>query len=396
LLLLSLLAAMIAPAGTPVLAQTTAEAQASALMAQMTPEEKVGQLFLVTFEGSSLKTDAPILDLIATRHIGGLVLQSSKDNFTGGEDAATQAAGLISTLQTAEWENYQQSSNGNHYIPLLVGVSQEGDLAPYDQLFNGMTALPSQMAIGATWNPSLAERVGEVMGQELSALGVNLLLSPSLNVMDEPHTDGREDLGVRVFGGDPYWVGEMGKAYISGLHKGSNNALAVIGKDFPGRGASDRSAEIEVATVRKSFEQLQQVELFPFATVTGNSALSESTLDGLLVSHIRYQGLQGQVNVNTRPVSLDATALDTLMNLPEFSSWRSTGGLLVSDNLGSNAVRQLFDPTGNNFDGRQVARSAFLAGNDLLYVDNFVSSGDPDAYTTLDRTLDFFIQKYRE
>ncbi len=400
-LLLAILAAVLSPGafaarGAPLAQVLTPEQKTAELMASMTPQEKVGQLFLVTFEGSSLKMDAPILDLIATRHIGGVVLQSSKENFTGGDDAATQAAGLISTLQTTEWETYQQSSDGKHYIPLLVGMSQEGDLAPYDQLFNGMTALPSQMAIGATWNTSLAERVGEVMGQELSALGVNLLLSPSLNVMDEPHTDGREDLGVRVFGGDPYWVGEMGKAYISGLHKGSNNGLAVIGKDFPGRGASDRSAEIEVATVRKSFEQLQQVELFPFATVTGNSAISESTLDGLLVSHIRYQGLQGQVNANTRPVSLDATALDTLMNLPEFSSWRSTGGLLVSDNLGSNAVRQLFDPTGNNFDGRQVARSAFLAGNDLLYVDNFVSSGDPDAYTTLERTLDFFIQKYRE
>lgn len=396
LLALSLLAAMLAPAVEGVQAQSNAEVQARALLARMSPEERVGQLFLVTFDGAVIRPDAPILNLINKRHIGGVVLQSNRDNFTGGADALAQAAGLISTLQTTEWENNQQSPNDNHYIPLLVGISQDGDLAPGDQLFNGMTALPSQMALGATWNPSLAERAGEVMGQELSALGVNLLMGPSLDVMDEPHTDGREDLGVRVFGGNAYWVGVMGQAYIRGLHHGSRNTLAVIGKNFPGRGASDRSAEIELATVRRALEQLQNVELVPFAAVTGNSASSDTTLDGLLVSHIRYQGLQGQVNANTRPVSLDAAALDTLMGLNQFSTWRATGGVLISDDLGSNAVRQLFDPSGTNFDGRQVARSAFLAGNDLLFVDNFVSSGDPDAYTTLGRTLDFFIQKYRE
>ncbi len=396
LLALSLLAVVLSPVSQVVSAQSDAATQAKTLLAQLSPEEKVGQLFLVTFEGSSLKPDAPILSLIANRHIGGIVLQSSNDNFSGGTDAVTQAAGLISTLQTTEWENAQQSSGTNHFVPLLVGMSQEGDSAPYDQLFIGMTTLPSPMALGATWNPSLAERTGEVMGKELSALGVNLLLGPSLDVMDEPHTDGREDLGVQVFGGDPYWVGVMGQAYIRGLHTGSNNSLAIIGKNFPGRGASDRPAEKEVATVRKALEQLENVELAPFAVVTGNASTPETTLDGLLVSHIRYQGLQGQVNANTRPVSLDATALDTLMNMSKFSSWRSSGGVLISDNLGSNAVRQLFDPTGKNFDGRQVARSAFLAGNDLLYVDKFVSSGDADTFTTLGRTLDFFVQKYRE
>ncbi len=395
-LVLCLLAAWSVPGLDIALAQSNAGNQAAELLARLTPEEKIGQLFLITFEGSSLRQDAPILDLITRRHIGGVVLQASKDNFTAGDDALKQASELISSLQSAEWESSQQSSGENHYIPVFIGLSQEGDLAPYDQLFNGVTALPSQMALGATWNVSLAEHVGEVLGRELSALGVNLLLGPSLDVMDEPQPDRREDLGVRVFGGDPFWVGEMGKAYIRGLHVGSNNALAVIGKNFPGRGASDRLVEKEVGTVSKAFEQLMDVELAPFAAVTGNSAMDETTLDGLLVSHIRYQGLQGQVNANTRPVSLDAAALDSLMNLSQFSTWRTTGGVLVSDNLGSDAVRQLFDPTGMNFDGRQVARTAFLAGNDLLYADHFVSSGDPDYYTTLERTLDFFIQKYRE
>jgi beta-N-acetylhexosaminidase len=56
----------------------------------------------------------------------------------------------------------------------------------------------------------------------------------------------------------------MGKAYISGLHTGSKSRMVVIAKHFPGRGSSDRSPEEEVATVRKSLEQLKQIELPPF------------------------------------------------------------------------------------------------------------------------------------
>ena len=47
--------------------------------------------------------------------------------------------------------------------------------------------------------------------------------------------------------------------------------MMVIAKHFPGRGDSDRSPEEEVATVRKSLEQLKQVELPPFFAVTNSS-----------------------------------------------------------------------------------------------------------------------------
>ncbi|MDZ4158185.1 MAG: glycoside hydrolase family 3 N-terminal domain-containing protein, partial [Anaerolineaceae bacterium] len=199
-----------------------------------------------------------------------------------------------------------------------------------------------------------------------------------------------------TFGGDPHWVGELGKSYITGIHQGSANQVAVIAKHFPGRGSSDRPPDLEVATVRKSLEQLKQIELAPFFAVSGNSPSPEAAADGLLVSHIRYQGFQGNIRATTRPVSLDPTAFETLMNLPQFVAWREQGGIVVSDDLGSAAVRRLYNNLGQLFEARQVARNAFLAGNDLLYVDNFVGSGETDSYTTILRTLEFFEQKYRE
>ncbi|NMB89163.1 MAG: hypothetical protein GYA17_12460 [Chloroflexi bacterium] len=406
-LALVILAALVAPAGTVRAASNRQEndprQQAQATLARMTPEEKVGQLFLVTFDGSDVGVGSQIYDLIVNHHVGGVVLSSDNDNFTGPQNTVESAYQLISQLQQNAWLGAQPGTPGAatseggvaQYVPLFIGISQEGDGYPYDQILTGMTPLPNQMAIGATWNPELAQKVGEVLGSELSRLGINLLLGPDLDVLDTVNIEG-DDLGTRTFGGDPYWVGSMGSAYIDGVHSGSENRVALISKHFPGRGGSDRSPTEEVATVRKSLEQLKQIELAPFFAVTNNQAPAEAQTDGLLVSHIRYQGFQGNIRATTRPISFDAAAFEQIMGLAPLSTWRQNGGVVVSDDLGSRAVRMFYDPTGQTFDGRQVARNAFLAGNDLLYLGDFSSTGDPDSYTSTLRALDYFTLKYRE
>lgn len=380
------------------------------LIDQLTPEQKIGQLFLVTFEGNELKNDSRIVDLISNHYISGVVLKRENDNFVGPEKTLETTVQLIASLQDSAAGILPSGKSvkvqptvtpsmliaNRAYIPLFIGISQEGDSYPYDQILNGLSPLPNLMSIGATWDPDEAEKVGVVLGDELQRLGFNLLLGPSLDVLDINYTAGGDDLGTRTFGGDPFWVSQMGKAYIRGIHQGSENQLVVIAKHFPGRGGSDRLPETEVATVRKSLDQLRLIELAPFFAVTASIAKTEERAEGLLLSHIRYQGLQGNIRAFTKPISLDPSALGILMNLPEFSEWRKNGGIIVSDDLGSKAVRNSFDPTGKNFDARQAVLNAFLAGNDLLYMDRIVSTGDQDTYTTILRILDFFIQKYRE
>ncbi len=172
----------------------------------------------------------------------------------------------------------------------------------------------------------------------------------------------------------------------------------MIAKHFPGMGSADRLPAEEVATVRKSLEQLQNFDLVPFFSVTDNSALSESTTDGLLVSHIRYQGFQGNIRATTRPISLDLQAFSQLMSLPALTNWRESGGVMVCDDLGTQAVRRFYDLTNPNqpFDGRRVALNAFLAGNDLLNLGNIISGDDPDSYTSTLDILAFFNQRYLE
>lgn len=382
------------------------------MLAKMTPEERVGQLFLVTFTGSTADQNSQIYDLIASYHVGGVVLLAGNDNFVAAPDTVSVAYQLITQLQSAEWQASQALPAGTdtgtptpaptptsapaNYIPLFIGISQDGDGYPNDQILNGLTPLPDLMALGATWNPALAEQVGAVAGQELSGIGFNLYFGPSLDVLESPGSTLGNGLGASAFGGDPYWVGAMGSAYISGLHTGSNGRLKVIADHFPGRGSADRPTGEEPATVRKSLEQLKQIELAPFFSVTGSASTPESTADGLLVSHIRYQGFQGNIRSTTRPVSFDSQALSQILSLPAFAAWRTTGGLMVSDDLGSQTVRRFYDPGGQSFMARLVARDAFLAGNDLLFMGNIVSSDAPDNYTTVVRAIEFFDQKYRE
>jgi beta-N-acetylhexosaminidase len=380
---------------------TTPEESARLLLSQLTPEEKVGQLFLVTFNGASAEPHSQIYDLIVNRHIGGVVLWAQNDNFLATDQTLPIALNLNRQLQAAEYyaSTLEQPSSSSgipyrpRFIPLFIGISQEGDGYPYDQIMSGLTPLPSQMALGATWDTSLAQQVGSVVGSELSLLGFNLLFGPSLDVLDSPHTEGSGDLGIRTFGGDPYWVGIMGGSYISGVHEGSNGEMAVVAKHFPGYGSSDRLPEEEVATVRKSLEQLKQIELYPFFSVTGDAPTQQATTDALLTSHIRYQGFQENIRATTKPVSIDPQAFSQLMSLPPFTSWLDNGGLMITDELGGQAMRRFYESSGQTFVPKYIARDAFLAGNDILYTGNFATP-PTDSYTNVIATLDFFTQKY--
>ena len=370
---------------------------------KMSPEERIGQLFLVNFNGTDTSDKSQIYDLIVTHHVGGVVLAAGNDNFVAAPNTVGATYQLVRALQELEWDTALNPPSdpktdqplAHEYVPLFIGMAQDGDGPPGDQILSGLTPLPSEMAIGATWSPELARQTGQVMGNELSALGINIYFGPSLDVLENPDPTPNNDPGVSVFGGDPYWVSVLGRAYIDGLHTGSRSKLLVIAQHFPGRGSADRANELEVATVRKSLDELKQVELAPFFAVTGEAASPAATTDGLLLSHIRYQGFQGNIRATTKPVSFDAQALSSILALKEFDTWRQKGGLIVSDNLGTKAVKQFYS-TGTDFPARTVARDAFVAGNDLLYLGNIVSSDTTDTYSTVLQILSFFAQKYRD
>jgi len=374
------------------------------MISKMTPEERVGQLFLVTFTGTETGPESPIYDLIRRHHVGGVVLLASNDNFMPAPGTLHEVHALNRRLQQIEYESSivpeenadPDASEPSTYIPLLIGLSEEGSISPTDHILTGLTPLPSQMAIGASWDTTYATQVGTIQGRELSILGFNLMFGPSLDVLESPSPTANGDLGTSSFGGDPYWVGQMGRAYIAGLHQGSSGRMLVVPKHFPGSGGSDRLLEDEIATIRKSLEQLKQIELAPFFAAAGSGSSLEAAADGFLVSHIRYQGFQGNIRATTRPVSFDAQALSDILALPQFAAWRAEGGLIVSDDLGTRAVRDFYMQGEQQFFVQFVTRDVFLAGNDLLYLGKIRASEVEDTYASTVKILNFFAQKYRE
>ena len=142
-------------------AQAQENASISAQLAKMTPEEKVGQLFLVTFNGTNVGPDSQIYDLIVNHHIGGVVLTAANDNFVAAPDTAASAYQMIASLQKADLEppTLATPAPSSVQLPLFIGISQEGGGSPNDQILSGLTTLPDQMAVGATWNRDLARRL---------------------------------------------------------------------------------------------------------------------------------------------------------------------------------------------------------------------------------------------
>jgi beta-N-acetylhexosaminidase len=376
--------------------QAQEEDQVAQIMDRMSSAAKVGQLFLVTFSGSQVSEGTAVAELISEYHVGGVVLKQENGNIVNEGDTPAQVATLVGRLQETAWQSTQTVTRtvSDPFVPLLIAVNQEGNGVPFTSIVNGVTPLPSQMALGATWNVSHTATVGEIVGRELSAMGINLLLGPSLDVLEDPRPASSGDLGVRTFGGEPFWVGQMGKAYIRGVHAGAEGRMAVVAKHFPGLGASDRSLDEELSTVQRTLEKLKQVDLAPFfAAAQARDPLSRP--DAIMVSHIRFQGLEGGRFITTSPISVDSNVLQQLLALPEMSTWREAGGVTLSDELGLRALRRFYAPSEQSFNGRRIAQDAFLAGNDLLFLSHFSLNDEwEDQMVNVRSTITFFREKY--
>lgn len=416
----------VAPASTGgiVAAQDTGpvfSAEVEALFQQLTPEERVGQLFVVTFEGTEITDTSLIAGLIRDYQVGGIWLKPVNKPRIDGEYSAAATQNLINLLQSYTFqlpilvpvqpvtdtntitptevigtesvtETTSLSSTG---IPLFIAVDHEGNGYPYTLLTPELTDVPSGMSLGATWNPEYATQTGTIVGQELTAVGVNMLFGPVLDVVDKPNSSLAGVSGVRAFGGDPYWVSQMGRAYIRGIHSGGQDRVLTVAKHFPGAGSIDRELNQDIPTIQKLLGQLQLVEMAPFFAVTAVETTDPAEItDGLMTAHIRYRGLQGNIRDLTKPISLDPQNLPGI--LTSLASWRDTGGLIVSGPLGAPAVAKTYKADGEVFPARRIALDAFLAGSDVLLLSNFGATDNyKNQYDNIVTAIEFFKTKYQ-
>ena len=75
------------------------------------------------------------------------------------------------------------------------------------------TCFPPAVALGSTWDPTFAVRVGEALGDECRKEGIDLLLGPGINIKRSPLC-GRN---FEYFSEDPYISGLFGAAWVTGI-----------------------------------------------------------------------------------------------------------------------------------------------------------------------------------
>ena len=165
-----------------------------------------------------------------------------------------QVRSLTTALQAAAVSGVGSAASGQ--LPLLIAADQEG--GQLLALGGGWTAFGGPMAIGATGDADLAERVGQAIGREMRAVGINVNYGPVLDVATNPANPA---LGIRSFGDDPAAVARLGAAWIRGVQSAG---VAATAKHFPGAGGIDVDTHHELALLDRERAALDAVELRPF------------------------------------------------------------------------------------------------------------------------------------
>jgi beta-N-acetylhexosaminidase len=316
----------------------------------MTLEEKVGQLVVVAGNASSLDERSEDFRRLARhvvgQHVGGVIWYRSK---------VLETAALAGRLQEMA------------ATPLLFSCDLEAGMG---MRFDDTSWAPSAMAIAATGDPGLAERLGRATAQQARAIGVHHLYAPVADVNVNPDNP---VINVRSFGEDPEEVARYVAAFCRGVEAGGGIATL---KHFPGHGDTSVDSHRSLPVLKVARERLDRVELVPFRAGLAAGARS------VMVGHLSVPALDptpAPVLPAARRRNIYAGSSDeteTAGTLPATLSPAITGllrrelgfdGLIVTDAMDMGGIADHFEPG-------EAAVRAVLAGADQV-----LKSNDPDA-----------------
>lgn len=187
-------------------------------------------------------------------------------------------------------QQLRQLTDELHALPSqpLVAMDQEGGRVA--RLKPPFTRFPPALAVGATDDVALAERIGTAMGHELASAGIDLDFAPVLDVHSNPHNT---VIGDRAFGTDPERVTRMALAVHRGLLAAG---VLTCGKHFPGHGDTLADSHFDLPRVDRSRAELERVELPPFrAAIAAGIPL-------MMVAHVIHSALDAQRPASLSPV----------------------------------------------------------------------------------------------
>lgn len=292
--------------------------QAREILAQMTTQEKVGQLFLARCP------DRDAAALAEEYRLGGYVLF--------GRDFKDKTPDQV----RENIASYQAASK----IPMLIAVDEEGGtvvrVSAYTAFRDSRFLSPRRVYAAGGMDAIRAD--AQEKAALLSSLGINVNLAPVCDVS----TDENDFIYARSLGQDAQTTGEYAAAVVETMNAaGMGCAL----KHFPGYG-SNQDTHTGIAIDERDLEQFQTCDLLPF------QAGIDAGAPCVLVAHTIVTCMDPEL-----PASLSPAVHQLLRDM-------GFDGVIVTDDLTMDGIRQY---TGES----EAAVLAVLAGNDLLCCTSF-------------------------
>ncbi|WP_127536786.1 glycoside hydrolase family 3 N-terminal domain-containing protein [Paenibacillus illinoisensis] len=303
------------------------------LISYMTVSEQVGQMLMPDIRQWNGKVTTTVNEgLKSSLHnqdLGGLILFDKN---------------IVDTRQVTTFTHNLQMEAGD--IPMFLGIDQEGGVI---KRIPGGTNLPGQMALGATGDSTLAEAAGQLTGEELKALGLNINFAPVLDINSNPDNP---IIGMRSFSSDADLVTRLGLATITGLRQ--SGVIAAV-KHFPGHGDTTVDSHLGLPVLTHNRERLDAVELKPF------QAAIENGVEMIMTAHIAFPAIDSEQVTSLKDgqrVPVPATLSKKVLNglLREELGYE---GIIISDAFTMDGIAE-------HFGEDQAVERAVNAGVDII------------------------------
>ena len=154
------------------------------------------------------------------------------------------------------------------------------------------TIFPPCEVLGQCHSSELAYAAAATTAKELKAVGINMNMSPVLDVNSNP---ANPVIGDRAFGTTSDIVSELGLATVGGLQ---DNRVVACGKHFPGHGDTNSDSHKELPIVSATRERLERIEFPPFRRAIANGVAT------MMTAHVLYRALD-----ENRPATLSPTII---------------------------------------------------------------------------------------
>ncbi len=301
----------------------------SVLSAHVPLEQKIGQMLMVGFHGTSAKPGSQICKDIRQYNLGAVIL------FDYNPVDKSKPKNIASKAQVARLTKELQACSRDG--KLLIAVDQEGGrVQRLKSRYGFYGKFPKAADVVKSGN---MKQTYTKMAKELKSVGINYDLAPVVDLDINPKNHVIHGLG-RSFGKDPETVEKYASIFIDAMHR--YGVLTSL-KHFPGHGSS-------VGDTHKGFVDVthlwKPVELEPYR-------LLKNKADTVMVAHVFNKKLDANY-----PTTLSRKTVEGLLR-------KKIGfqGVVVTDDLQMGAISQKYAL-------KKTLELAINAGDDILLFGN--------------------------